>query len=1085
MLFSGQSMELLESEHRGAINRIVKSRSSGHLAAALEEARELKNSVWDRASEGVRAELLVLLGHCHLEFGDDHSAAARLIESASYGGETAKIQAQVALGHSLAGSTGACLTWAKRCLDKMPSNLLALQLVLLHDDRGVEEMIKEMEREVGARLELYSVAAQKCLAKRDYDLASEWFEKALSMGNVPPEVTATAAQLACDRYVHKEQAGQRIGEDDRAALRRALKRIETAICGLPTDEARSVRKGWFSTSIMLRRLLGEGPAVLQREVAALCEKYGSSPEFRRLAVVTAFETEDSEAIVALLEGADDLDTEDQAFLATAHARLGKLEQSVAEWRELLDSSDLSAVQRFDTARNLMVLLHELKQTEKRDQVPESFHEKWGETFEWTMLKLTLGELQGELNSVSEALDEAVALASRGGHVLGRLGDVLMRNQRFADAAEVYRRISAPSGNTPPGRRFVQALYLSGRYEEALSACEEATKEEGVSKYITEMSSVIHEELGNLEAAVSACEQYLQERKDSSVVLRLAQIRWRQGKLNEAAMQLEKVDEAELRSDTELLSLFSHLLVRCGRWMEGLEVMYDACRTFPNDAAVHLRYFNVFLQREGELPVPPKIEAECAVRLGGYGDLGWILIGDSAAAHPAQKEYSPSHSLHQKLIGRVVGEDVRLENGAHYTVEEIGSKHVFRFNQVAASFGSQFPGDQRIRQFSVPENPEEFVEQLRVQLSAREDRANEVAKLYQEGRCTLGAIAELENETIVRTLAWAATTSSGIVCNANTPEERELEAKNLVGSEVKLLDLTSILTLDYLGLLKELGGSGIRFATVQSVLDELTKEIGTWSTHSKKESMSIGLEQGQLTRRLFTHEEADARRAQLQSIIDHLRESFDIALVPPRSAEEAKKHGNPIEVIGRPSWDALWAASNPDCVLVSDDLTLRRLAHGVAQTRGASTASLLSFALQQKLVTDQVYAKSISRLVVARYGSLPINSAVLVAAGLQDNWKLGPVLSICLRGLEGPSAEANSAIRVGAEFIAAIWLEVILPQSRTMLLGALLNSLATGRRKAEMLRVLRQQLAPRLRLLPLAESDVMRVLDVWENTALIF
>jgi hypothetical protein len=131
-----------------------------------------------------------------------------------------------------------------------------------------------------------------------------------------------------------------------------------------------------------------------------------------------------------------------------------------------------------------------------------------------------------------------------------------------------------------------------------------------------------------------------------------------------------------------------------------------------------------------------------------------------------------------------------------------------------------------------------------------------------------------------------------------------------------------------------------------------------------------------------------------------------------------------------------------------------------------------------------YCEAIVKLIASGYRSLSVDGAILETAAKADQWRNGAILGKVLDRLRGPETDAESAIVVGVEFIRRICLNVVLSQQRVTLLMAVLDALAVGRNRAELVRRIRFQVGQAFALLPLAQVEVSRVISGWNAMGVV-
>jgi len=629
------------------------------------------------------------------------------------------------------------------------------------------------------------------------------------------------------------------------------------------------------------------------------------------------------------------------------------------------------------------------------------------------------------------------------------------------------------------------LTESGRYEGAQEACRKAESQEGLSRFTSEIQSLICEELGNLSEADEVCRRFLtQHPEDAEFLMRHALVLTRMGDDAASSAAFARVPLEKVLHRSDLTLLYSQMLQRTGEHGLALEALYQARQVHRFEPSIHAAYVSAFVQRTADAVAPTKVLIESAVHVVGDGAPGWVLVTASKSANAESGEFSVEHDIGQKLLGQGSADVIELDDGRKWTIDAIQSKHVFAFNQTLKNFGRQFPGNPLIEQREVPEGEGKFKEQLKSRLGSGDRTTERALAEYRAGHFTIGTLAHSLQRSLVETLAWVSQSSCGVLCGvlcaSNTAEERQREHECISQEVALILDTTSALSLASLGLLDTSFLERWKVCVVQTTLDDIAKEAGSLRAGPKGDRTLIGVDNGVLTRQTLSEGDRERIAAHYEAIETKLRKVAVVCAVSPAVAEANAVHGDVSDIIGSSSWDAMRAVVGEQRVLVSDDLHLRRLAASMLKVEGVSVSTLLSTRHVDGHLSTEEYSTLMMRLIVSGYRSLPVNVGILSAAAQSDEWSLGSHVQKLLRSLEGPGVEANSAIGVAAEFLKSTWLNSVLPNSRAAILFAVLSALTTARRRASVLRALRAAIEPRFHLLQPQLDEVNAMIEGWER-----
>jgi tetratricopeptide (TPR) repeat protein len=1074
-----------DAEYSAEIQMIRAALKEGHPRVALQQGATLRTRIWELAGPVPRARLLVLLAHAHLELGEGEQASQLLIEAAGQAPNDAYVQAQVALGHSLAGNEDAARTWATKALAQNPTDMVAIQVAALHDDRNDEEVLATYEKEVGKRAELYAVLGHKAARRKESAKARAWFDQAISLDPKDANVLASAAD-AIIGSVNSELTSRFDGSlAARPDLLRAVKFLEEAIASLSDESMRKARASWFVALVLAKRLLMAKDTVETAEAALLA--CGRPDELVRLRAAIASDAGDHAKVVELVEPLSlPREFDDVGLLAAAYGNLGQLERSTSLWLELLSRDDIPDHIRHEARRShAFSLLLADKKAEAKSIVAQHLAAT-PRSLSPLLVAVAVAERLAETGERDRFLEEAVSAATTGSTYLQlQLGDALMRAQRWADASEVYARVVTEGDDNFYARRYQQALFKAGRYDTLLKSCQSVESKHGLTRYVAEMRSSVYELLGDLARAADACRAFLAIEPTHPVLgLRLALVLQRGGDPAGSEAALRQIDSNAM-PDVDSSAILAQMLVRVGRSTEALEVAYRMRKRHSGEVEAHLRYVSIYMLAKGstEADSDSPVRLDSAVQLTGTGAPGWILVSSASDADVNQKEYAPQHPLSTALIGKRAGDTIPVLTASQpWTITSVGTKYGFAFGRTVELFPAHFPTEAGIEQHEFGSGgTEQFARQLKDRLKRDEPRREAMLNEYAAGRLGIGSVATILGLTTWQAMGTLLDSPRGLICSTNSREERQNGLGLLRDSQAALvLDITAVISLDEAGLLRTGSVSRRPLVVAQRTLDEVASEHFRWQTTPDEGSMSIGVDGDRLIKYETGPDEVRRRREYFQGLLEWLRATAKVEAVAPSVAERHTLHDDIGEFLGEAFWDSIRIAAAPGMVLVSDDLCIRGLAQNELGVRGVCTGILLAAEVEAGHLERSVFSEAIARMTVAGYRTLSTDSLVLEAAARVDQWRLGPWLSKVLSTLRGPDTNTQSAILVAAEFVRAIWLNVVLSAQRAALLIAVLDALAVGRDRDGVAAALRARLQTMFRLLPIAADEARRITLGWEK-----
>lgn len=1079
---------VVEAEHRAQISAIREEVKTGFASRALAQADALRSRIWAASSPGTRAQLEILRGHCYLELGDVQKAGEILIAAVDHAPDNAMSQANTAFGHFLLDHDAAARTWVAKALTSAPTNLIAIQVSILLDNRRDDEVLAEHEQTLGPKAEIYTALGHRAAKRRDFVTARSWFEKALPLASDSAEASAVLGSVIVDEILVRRPGLIDLSREDALELARAEKLLADTLDKITDAIVRKARVHWTWSLVSAKRLLGREDTS-SRADAALKEN-PDSVELRVLRAAVAADAGEYQMVLSALEGVDSPAPDLRGLRATAKANLGDLEGARREWEGLLREVEPGSAR--DQARvNYVYVLLELHQHSEAEVFAASVLRDEPEALVSSLLAARVCERLGQTEACDKHLDDAIPKATVGAPApsdVARLGDALMRRKRFSDAATIYERTANVESDSSTVRRLAEAQYRAGRPQAVLATCARLAANGVRSKFFAEMESVTHEELGDLTRARAVCERFLEtEPGEANISLRLCAVLFRGGKREELKAAVEKVDRRAARKDLHCAALLAEFLFELGRPLDALEHAYQARRCNINSPDAHLMFLSRYFVTERAQHVPQTVMLGTAVKLDGVGaPREWVYVAD-LDEDDAAGQFPTEHPTTKALLGKRVGDDVRFdENPAlKWTILEIESKYTRALRQTFDEYAVRFPGDVRLRQFRLPEDPAAFLSQLKDQLAGTEQVQVTVAEQYAARRITVGAAAIALGRSIAAGLAFACESASGLFAATNTEPEKKAAAA-VFEDKTRLLvaDVVAMVILDALNVLRSGELGKWRIGVAQTTIDELRQEATRLKQAAGRDSLSVGMRGGALVGFEATAEDIERGRNRVEGLLDWISREAEVVPVAPAMAESQPTLRGAAKVLGASSVDSLLIAGESNRGLLSDDAVLRHLfASAFPSGFHACTTHLLDALLKAGTITRGRYAKCVVTLHGSGYREVPVSADVLLEAASRENWRPQGILRALLSRLEGPTSTAVSALFVVAEFCKRLSVEPMLPTQRSLLYAAAFASLTAGRPSRATLAQLRVRLRETMQLVPNELIDLLRAVDAWEASLL--
>lgn len=211
--------EILQAELDAQMDGVKALLRQDHASAALQEAKALSARVGQRSDPQTRTRLHGFIGLIEMELGNNDQAATELIKGLDETPQGSKAYGYAALACSLRADSPGATEWARRAIDKDPSNVLALQILILCDSRGDDAVRTLAEEAFGPRADTLSALSQRAVSKGDLRRGLHWAESALKAEPNSRSLQATVAELNVLLVARSESSSGNISEAERKGLK--------------------------------------------------------------------------------------------------------------------------------------------------------------------------------------------------------------------------------------------------------------------------------------------------------------------------------------------------------------------------------------------------------------------------------------------------------------------------------------------------------------------------------------------------------------------------------------------------------------------------------------------------------------------------------------------------------------------------------------------------------------------------------------------------------------------------------------------------------------------------------------------------
>lgn len=661
-------------------------------------------------------------------------------------------------------------------------------------------------------------------------------------------------------------------------------------------------------------------------------------------------------------------------------------------------------------------------------------------------------------------------------------------RNHSEAAELYSSLVEKQKDTPTLRKYLIALFNAGSYREALPLAKTLRADGPAIPVITEIEALILEYIGDLESARSLRVQLSEiDSKNVSHRVRLALLDIRRGEREQARQPLSEIGFEDIKNNAMALIQVAEARSMLGMG-DVLPLAYRARQLAFDDPNIHLAYLNLFLRREERdrsVLEPTEVGLDCTVHLRRNGETRTFTLLKEDPINRDRGELSLTDSLAAKLLGKRKGDEVVLKDTPleqlSYELADVQSKYVFAFQETLSGFTTWFPDHPGLHRVEFKEGD---LSKIKTLLDARQRRISEVMRLYRKRNITLGVFARLVGSPL--SIVWAGMVRSPdgiVIASSGAVEDARRETELLSSARDLVVDLTALLTFEYIGLLDRLTAGFQRVFVPQAVLDEINETLSA-DFFGPRPTMTVWKEGDQYVRQEITPEALEQGQKFLQGIRSFIESRAVVApaagLLDFARAKLEELQG----ILGREAIGAILVARERTLLLFSDDFGLRGVARNDWQVEGVWSQAVLVNLRDRGIVSDEEYREAIRRLALGNYYFVSINADdlmwMLIRNEMRPTYEVARILSL----LEGPDCSEESAVRIIADLIRKVWLENILYNQKLWVLDLALGVLAKGRVASRVMERLKAELRTRFALMPLALPAIFRSIHLWGKQRLL-
>jgi tetratricopeptide (TPR) repeat protein len=1110
----GKQVELASGnntdEYHAQINYASKLIDQGQLQQAIDYLNDLKEKVWHKQDNILKYRLLANLGMAQLGLDEISEAAKYFLEAKQYNPKDDKALALAAMGYVFQKDYNNAENLINEAIQKNPANEMAYSLCIriAPDSESIDSIIEKIPPAYRESLDVL-VALGEVAERRNLDeKAEQYWQLALDRDNssklntVKVVLGTTLAKNVIQNFP-LASAGQ-LSESDKQKLERSVNLFTEVLGGtfVSSNNLSRLEFGALINRSSASRLLKKYDDAI-RDIEIARQKEPNNPYCIKQRALLAYEQGNSELAFTYLQSIIDCPNFPDTPLLAADLLIASKRWDEAEniINQFVGKDDISSNLKLD-AKHLQFDLFMLRDNkEKAEQILEDLIQKAPDSVITITQQIKFYKHIVSEEKIPPLIEQVKAeiLSNKFHPYHIVVADHLYSWNYYRDAAEIYEQFVDKNINTKLTHKLLNSYYSAGNYKSALEICQQLLNKYGALESVSEIAAYIYDNIGDAENVIQICKAYL-EKFPNDIVMQLLL----------AIANYDKQNYEELDTFLDSKPSIANLnLLACQQLAKllkfrhkidyFLEVIYEIRRRFYDNGQVHAFYEISYLEGTKIKPnteIYTKVENDCGVIITDeFGTEEWFIVEDNENADFARKEINSQQPLYQSLIAKSLGDEVVIaeDNFGRKTLKIIAiTDKYFAAGKQSFSILDKLPEIKDFRSFRVPMDGDEispiWMQQFMDMLQNIDNNFNSLKKAYQAGEIPFGLFAVGINRSPIELMQMLTFRNEPYIHawsnfqNETFDNSLSLLQKGglLVIDPISLINLYQLNELDVANDVVAVLG---KFGIAQSTVNLFQRMIEDTQGLNKEGFLTFGIDNGQYVKQEFTPEQVANIKNYFQKIIDWIQNNC--LILPCRRALDIDidERNELNKYLGQAFTDTVLIAEEPGRLLYSDDQWLRWYANSRG-IKGVWTQVVLNYCLLQKNTNEVLYQKATVCLILLGYDYTIIDAKTLLEGARLGNWQLQPSYTSVVKVLTNKYTFPEYAIKVAAEFIYQLYIEVIIPQIRDALIFHLLNAITDGRSQTQIINQLVQQLNRIIQgkaiILPKFQDEISQLLQIWKS-----
>ena len=999
-------------------------------SVALKLLESLLKRHGKKISNHIRFRIVSNIAGCHLNLGNDEVAAIGFIEAYDLDAENPKAVANKALGFLINKDWDNLRSFAESNLPAHSDNarLAAFYIHSLVSDQAISDPLDHVPDAIRNSTEV-TIANVRWLMERGSN--GDWWEAAKVAHKTYPQNHELSELYACAllEQVLKQSVfeyGRELGETDRNHIEKAIEiyaSIWSKIYGNPSV----VREEQISIAINLviayrihdqpEEALRVGnqalPHFRENEALKVClaavlaeqmdynraldliSDVHDHPETINMRFGIAFETNDWQTILDLVNNELDSFPEDKRTLPVAIGVLAQVELGPAEKRR----SILELHQNdFQGDARALIALAQYCRSHGFDNIAENY---------FTMAVEAVEAGDDRLHSRTSVAREA------------------LNREQYETAIDML------SGFVPVDRKSQALLLLAqaliSQYpirQRAIKFFEELPSHIRVLPDFQKMEGILHLNRGNPSDALGPLSRVF-EKEPCAYNLTLLIIAHLRAGDREAIRSLLANSNTDTLPGSSLDRLrLCHVLIDIGEYERVIDKAYEALVDGVDSHDVVTKYLTVVLElllRRENIIHDEVVKGQWVCFTSHQGKTCQVIVGEPADRLWGERA-DPSNAFVSHALGKKINDKFEYTNAFNtteiWTVSEIKPRWLQAFDYLSEVFDRRYPEASEFGVFSIAEdNSDAVLSRVRQFSEGKSARVipylkGEVPMSFVAKGMIGGSIAFANYLVSVRKSVW-------VSCGKDSERSEAhswIDSNDHSGALIDAFTAWKAAELGIFPTLKQCLGPLCIPASEMAIIHTM---LQSKQFVSSRERTYLGYHEGEYFRHSVTPEEQGNRLTKMKGLIADIEEACNIktVVIPDELPDTVE------QILDSPVGDTFICAilaKEDNLLLLCEDMIMRRWARVLLDIKGVWIQAVLSSALTNEKLARDVYSDALVQLVLRRHSHTSVSALDLLSVFERDESPNLTQLKILCSAFGSETADRDSHVKVVVEFITELW-----------------------------------------------------------------